>query len=81
MRSVIICLSTLGSGRHSALRRVVMGAASTERESSPDELLAMQDLLEKVLKLGVLVFHRHGPERIMTHSGIKFRVAMPVVKK
>ena len=41
---------------HSALRRVVMGPASTERESSPDELLAMQDLLREGLEAGGIGF-------------------------
>ena len=41
---------------HSALRRVVMGTASTERESSSEELIAMQELLREGLEAGGIGF-------------------------
>ena len=41
---------------HSALRRVVMGTAATEREATADELLAMQELLRLGLEAGGLGF-------------------------
>ncbi len=41
---------------HSALRRVVMGAASTERASTKNELSAMQELLREGLQAGGIGF-------------------------
>jgi N-acyl-D-aspartate/D-glutamate deacylase len=41
---------------HSAIRRVVMGAESTARESTPAELAAMQQLLRDGLQAGALGF-------------------------
>ena len=41
---------------HSAIRRVVMGAAATEREATEDELLQMQQLLRDGLGAGGLGF-------------------------
>jgi N-acyl-D-aspartate/D-glutamate deacylase len=41
---------------HSALRRVVMGAAASERTASPDELEAMERLLREGLAAGGLGF-------------------------
>ena len=37
---------------HSAIRRIVMGAEATDRESTPDELAAMQRLLHEGLEAG-----------------------------
>ncbi|MEI6497467.1 MAG: amidohydrolase family protein [Actinomycetota bacterium] len=41
---------------HSALRRVIMGAAATEREATADEVAAMQQLLRDGLAAGGLGF-------------------------
>ena len=41
---------------HSAIRRIVMGAESSEREATPDELAAMQALLRDGLEAGGLGF-------------------------
>jgi N-acyl-D-aspartate/D-glutamate deacylase len=41
---------------HSALRRVVMGPDATRRESTPEELLAMQTLLRDALEVGAFGF-------------------------
>jgi N-acyl-D-aspartate/D-glutamate deacylase len=41
---------------HSAIRRVVMGPEATRRESTPDELAAMQDVLRAGLEAGGLGF-------------------------
>jgi N-acyl-D-aspartate/D-glutamate deacylase len=41
---------------HSAIRRVVMGAAATERAATEDEVAAMEDLLRRGLAAGALGF-------------------------
>ena len=41
---------------HSAIRRVVMGSDATRRDSTPDELAAMQDVLRTGLEAGGLGF-------------------------
>jgi N-acyl-D-aspartate/D-glutamate deacylase len=41
---------------HSAMRRIVMGPAATEREATPDELAAMVGLLRDGLSAGALGF-------------------------
>jgi N-acyl-D-aspartate/D-glutamate deacylase len=41
---------------HSAIRRVVMGPDATRRESTPEELAAMQDVLRTSLEAGGLGF-------------------------
>jgi N-acyl-D-aspartate/D-glutamate deacylase len=41
---------------HSAMRRVIMGQAATQREATPEEISAMQDLLRAGLAAGGLGF-------------------------